>query len=153
MQKLWAKLALIAAVAVAIFMTGAVVAPPEAGAHCGEHAGSCGGYWESTGGYCDGLDWHDTGNWIEYSCSGTCYNNNTAGCCESPSACANAACKPGGCSWEQGTYTNCWNGQTGDWNTGVRTECMQNFGECGGGCMSNEDCPNSAWCSDYECHC
>ncbi len=82
----------------AAFVSGAAVEPSPAGAHCGDHAGSCGFTTYESGSFCQfpadlvvcrDLYWND--------CSGTCYNNMTAGCCASPSACNDEPCKPGGC--------------------------------------------------------
>ncbi len=111
--------------ALAFGATSAV--PADAGAHCGDHAGSCGGWgWDYTGySFCNGAQphipapgtwWAKVGYW-QKNCSGTCYNGNQ-GCCISPEACSDSACKPGGCGsdclydpagyyWED-TGLECW---------------------------------------------
>ncbi len=82
---------------VAAFASGAAVEPAPAGAHCGEHAESCGVtgflqyYW------CSSPVRYAHIAYYYKDCSGTCYSGGTQGCCESPEACANAPCKPGGC--------------------------------------------------------
>ncbi len=83
--------------AIAAFASGAVVDPAPAGAHCGGHGGSCGATDIYMGAYCVGTDWVEQTDWFENSCSGTCYNGGQSGCCESPAACNDADCKPGGC--------------------------------------------------------
>ncbi len=90
---------------VAAFASGAAVEPAPAGAHCGEHNWSCGftGVYQYThckwvGGFGEGSYWlYDLYDFYWNDCSGTCYNGGTEGCCDSPAACANANCKPGGC--------------------------------------------------------
>ncbi len=88
------------------YLTGAATNPSLAGAHCGDHAGSC-----ETGrlvaGYCGGEcgDYFtDVYEVYDSNCSGTCYNGGTAGCCESPEACSDAPCKPGGCDYQPCNY-------------------------------------------------
>ncbi len=81
----------------AAFLSGSAAEPADAGAHCGDHGGSCGGTWVWKYNYCDGTFMHEVDDVYQNNCSGTCYNNNTQGCCDSPDACWNAACKPGGC--------------------------------------------------------
>ncbi len=96
---------------VAAFLAGATT-PREAGAHCGDHAGSCDetipdyNAWcdySTSGVGCDGCGiFHTYTHHVVNNCTGTCYNGGTAGCCSSPEACANEPCKPGGCGSE------CW---------------------------------------------
>ncbi len=82
------------------FVGGSALDTTPAMAHCGDHWGSCGesdlygGYWcDEQGGYTQ-YKRHDMyANW----CSGTCYNGGASGCCDSPEACWDAPCKPGGC--------------------------------------------------------
>ncbi len=91
----------------AAFVSGAAVDSSPAGAHCGDHAASCDFTFTYRSTSCQAgtwVDWYD--QWYN-SCSGTCYNGGTSGCCESPEACNDAPCKPGGCGgacgW-QGVY-------------------------------------------------
>ncbi len=75
----------------------AIIDTAPAGAHCGDHAGSCTSTY-LVDSWC--LD-SETMNrvyevWAD-ECSGTCYSAGTQGCCESPEACLDAPCKPGGC--------------------------------------------------------
>ncbi len=95
---LWGGVATVAA-----FVAGATT-PREAGAHCADHAGSCGTDWTDYNTWCDYRMGNEAcGDWTSYShvsysvCSGTCWNGGTTGCCDSPEACWNAPCKPGGC--------------------------------------------------------
>ncbi len=119
LQILLRRVALTGATSVAAFASGAAVEPAPAGAHCGAHNWSCGitGVYQYThcawvggaeGGYYL-MDYYD-GYWND--CSGTCYNGGTAGCCDSPEACANANCKPGGCGGPCAYYTS-WDSFTG----------------------------------------
>ncbi len=114
LQKLFRRVAWTGATSVVAFATGAAVDPAPAGAHCGGHSGSCGITDSVTGGYCNHpyyMDVHST--WYN-DCSGTCYNGGTEGCCDSPEACAEAPCKPGGCGGPCqyiGTYEE-WSGMT-----------------------------------------
>ncbi len=84
----------------ATFLSGAVLNPETAGAHCGGHGGSCenrvyGDYQCMSNSLYQEVDTYGS------FCSGTCYNG-TQGCCTSPAACADYPCKPGGCD-----YSNC----------------------------------------------
>ncbi len=98
LHTLFRRVALTAVTSVAAFASGAAVEPAPAGAHCGEHDQSCGFTVDEGVSYWCRLGW-----WMRRDdlyvndCSGTCYNGGTAGCCDSPEACANAPCKPGGC--------------------------------------------------------
>ncbi len=84
--------------AAAAFVSGSVTEPAPAGAHCGDHALSCGFTRELANGFCQDGQWIDEYDVYWNSCSGTCYNNGTQGCCESAEACKDAPCKPtGGC--------------------------------------------------------
>ncbi len=81
------------------FLAGAVVDPAPAGAHCGDHAGSCADTWNYAYTYCNGSHENvDVYNVYATWCSGTCYGGGTQGCCASVEACSNEPCKPtGGC--------------------------------------------------------
>ncbi len=80
-------------------LSGTFTAPAPAEAHCGDHAYSCGYAYEYVSDYCTSWpgDYYVVYNAYLRNCSGTCYNNNTQGCCDSPAACNDAPCKPGGC--------------------------------------------------------
>jgi hypothetical protein len=79
------------------FVSGAATDPASAGAHCGAHANSC-HVWSYVGTHCvGGQYWEQYESW-DGNCSGTCYNGGQDGCCESPEACGDAPCKPGGCT-------------------------------------------------------
>ncbi len=92
----WIRASVLGGVA---FAAGSTTAPVEAGAHCGAHANSCGVVSVNPSYYCvPGTGkYHRVDYWYLRTCSGTCYNNGTSGCCTSVDACANSPCKPGGC--------------------------------------------------------
>ncbi len=96
----------------AAFVFGSAVEPAPAGAHCGDHDNSCGYANVYGGGWCDGPDWVDRTDYYEKNCSGTCYNG-TQGCCDSPAACNDYPCKPGGCgsacAWHHSNYIYSYN--------------------------------------------
>ncbi len=81
------------------FVAGSSAAPTEAGAHCGAHANSCGTVMNGQTYWCEvgPGKLHRVTDYYYRTCSGTCYNSGTSGCCASASACADAPCKPGGC--------------------------------------------------------
>ncbi len=104
------------AVALTTFVSGTTVTTP-AYAHCGDHADSCGAEWDYPNYWCKEepgwpSGWAEMVTWyhLGHPCSGTCYNGNQ-GCCDSPAACNDAPCKPGGCSsdtciiYQQDFYT------------------------------------------------
>ncbi len=100
-RAMFRRVALGGVTGVAAFVSGAAVDPAPAGAHCGGHANSCQNQY-LVGTWCD--TWSQPGGimWAQYDrywaeCSGTCYNGGTQGCCDSPEACADYPCKPGGC--------------------------------------------------------
>ncbi len=81
------------------FLTGAVTEESDAGAHCGGHGNHC-GYTTVMAYYFCHPNYGQMVGMCDYyanDCSGTCYNGGTSGCCDSPEACAEAECKPGGC--------------------------------------------------------
>ncbi len=121
-QTLFRRVALTGATSVAAFASGAAVEPAPAGAHCGGHNFSCSwtGVYEFT--HCVWVGSGPEGVFMQMDrygayyneCSGTCYNGGTEGCCDSPEACAEADCKPGGCGGPCGSayYSwDSWNGQ------------------------------------------
>ncbi len=126
-------------------LVGAFVAPAPAYAHCGGHADSCGQERdEFDGNWCDvwyrgyiSAQYHHYGP----ACSGTCYNSGTAGCCDSPAACADAPCKPGGCGGD--CYMYSWSSQDGP-------SAACGFGQCDGACNDDSDCPSDV---PYPNHC
>ncbi len=65
-------------------------------AHCGHDCGTVRYLYDQ---HCDPQGALMISVWEVYNktCSGTCYNGGTSGCCDSPEACAGAPCKPGGC--------------------------------------------------------
>ncbi len=114
-QTLFRRLGLTGVTTLAAFVSGAAVDPAPAGAHCGGHDWSCGITNYPTYTYCNQVYFTQVYDAYVNDCSGTCYNGGTAGCCESPEACADAPCKPGGCggpcaylySWEEWTGMTC----------------------------------------------
>ncbi len=76
----------------------AVVDTAPAGAHCGDHAGTCGTttYLVYEGCHPQGATWLKVYEVYANNCSGTCVGG-TEGCCDSPDACWDAPCKSGGC--------------------------------------------------------
>ncbi len=91
------RLALTGVASVAAFASGAASDPAPAGAHCGGHSNSCGFTYSYSYSTCDGPYRVDVYDVYDNDCSGTCYNGGSSGCCDSPEACADAPCKPGGC--------------------------------------------------------
>ncbi len=89
----------------AAFASGSTLEPAAAEAHCGH---DCGTEWVYIRNWCDGSTLWAVYHEYNHDCSGTCYNGGTAGCCDSPEACAGAPCKPGGCgglcAWTGGAY-------------------------------------------------
>ncbi len=90
----------------AAFASGAAVDPASAGAHCGDHAGSCGLYWVVDYDWCDGTTRWEKWDGYDRNCAGTCYNS-TQGCCTSPASCNDYPCAGSGASGAAGGPNRC----------------------------------------------